>query len=424
VVGANAAWLVGCRIGADLMSFALFLVVSRRFGPDGLGVYAYGFAIAGVIYALTTSGIEEYGIREYARRVHDRTAEAAASRSELMSDLVGAQCCIAVAALGLLAVYLLLTQPSTATLMVVLSLSLYQIGSAFSGTLFIPAMAAQRMVEPALAEFLCRAAAFTVAGGLILGGAAELHVALTAFACAGAAMAAVAARSAYRRGVRLRARASVATLGKSLRELWPFALVNTFNQLFTRIGVIALALLVSEAAAGVYATGLKLVETVLMPIAYMCVAAYPRLSQAYARDSDFANVSRGVLSVGIALTAVAACGLYVVAPPLLVPVFGGGFKGAEPLIAAMAGLAAVQGVELVLGRLLLAGNRHIVRAAALCAGAVACVVITVAVTPRYGAYGALSVAVSAYVLVCALYALNLRDVLRRVVVAPPRGSMA
>jgi O-antigen/teichoic acid export membrane protein len=217
---------------------------------------------------------------------------------------------------------------------------------------------------------------------------------------------------------------SLATLGGSLRELWPFALVNTFNQLFTRIGVIALALLASEAAAGVYATGLKLVETLLMPIAYLCVAAYPRLSQSYARESDFASVSRGVLRLGIALTAAAAVGLYFVAPPLLVPVFGGGFEGAEPLIAAMAALAAVQGVELVLGRLLRAGHRQIVRAASLCAGAVACVVATVAATPRYGAYGALFVAVSAYALVCALYALNLRDVLRRAAVAAPKGMVA
>jgi O-antigen/teichoic acid export membrane protein len=280
------------------------------------------------------------------------------------------------------------------------------------------------MVEPALVEFLCRAAAFVIAGGLILGVAAELHMALTVFAGAGAAMAIIAARSAYRRGVRLRPRASWSSFGKSLRELWPFALVNTCNQLFTRIGVIALALLVSEAAAGVYATGLKLVETLLMPIAYLCVAAYPRLSQAYSCESEFANVSRGVLQRGVGLTAAAALGLYVLAPALLVPVFGSGFSGAEPLVAAMAALVAVQGVELVLGRLLLAGNRHILRAAAVCAGAVVCVAVTVAAAPRYGGYGALSVAVSAYVLVCALYAFNLRDVLRRVVLASPRGSIA
>jgi O-antigen/teichoic acid export membrane protein len=424
VVGANAMWLVGCRVGADLLSLALFLIVSRRFGPEGLGVYAYGFAIAGVIYAITASGIEEYGTREYARRLHERTAEAAVHRSALLSDLVGVQSCIAAAAVAALALYLFLTHASGATIAIVAALSAYQIGSAFSGTLFIPAMAAQRMVEPAVVELLCRAAAFTVAGAMILIGAVQLHAALVVFAFAGAAMAAVAARSAYRRGATLRPRASIAALVQSIRQLWSFALVNVCNQLFTRIGVIALALLVSEAAAGVYATGLKLVETLLLPIAYMCVAAYPRLSQAYARDSEFAAVTRQVLWSGALLAAAAAFGLYVIAPLLLVPIFGPRFEGAQPLIAAMGALVVVQGVELVLGRLLLARNRHVIRAASLCSGAAVCIGVTIVATPRYGGYGALTVAVIAYVLVCMLYTVNLRDVLRRSVLTAARGIVA
>lgn len=87
-LGSNAIWLLGCRVLADLLNFALFLVVSRRFGPEGMGVYAYGFAIASFVYAAITLGIDEYGIREYTRRPpHER--------GRLMSDLLGAQVCIA-----------------------------------------------------------------------------------------------------------------------------------------------------------------------------------------------------------------------------------------------------------------------------------------------------------------------------------------
>ena len=78
----NASWLLACRVGADLLNFVLFLIVSRHFGPPGMGVYAYGFAIAGFVYSATTLGIDEYGIREYARRPAD-------GRAALLADLLG-----------------------------------------------------------------------------------------------------------------------------------------------------------------------------------------------------------------------------------------------------------------------------------------------------------------------------------------------
>lgn len=420
---ANAAWLLGCRVGADLLSFALFLIVSRRFGPEGLGAYAYGFAIAGVIYAATTSGIEEYGVREFARRVGDAQPDAAAQRSRLISNLVGTQACVAAAALAALAAYLALTQPSGATLTIVVALSVYQIGSAFAGTLFAPAMAAQQMMEPAVIELLCRVAAFAAAGALILIGNAPLYAALSVFAPAGALMAALAARSARVRGVRLRPRASREVLREGVRELWPFALVNLGNQLFTRIGVIVLSLQASAAAAGVYATGLKLVETLCLPIVFMGVAAYPQLSQAYVGEGRFADVARRVLVWGLALTLAAAIAMYAIVPSLVTPMLGPRFEGAQPVVAAMAALLAVQGVEVVLGRLLLAANQHRARAAALAVGAALCIAATIAATPVFGVYGALSAAVGAYLFVNMLYALRLRDPLRRGdLTAPPLHS--
>ncbi len=56
-----------CRISADVLNFLLFLVVSRRFGPEGMGEYGYGFALAGLVYYAATLGIDEYGVREYSR---------------------------------------------------------------------------------------------------------------------------------------------------------------------------------------------------------------------------------------------------------------------------------------------------------------------------------------------------------------------
>lgn len=409
--GANAVWLLGCRVGADLLSFALFLIVSRRFGPEGLGAYAYGFAIAGIVYAFTTSGIEEYGIREYARRLQSDGGDVAA-RSRLMSDVLGAQLCLAALVLAALAIYLLLTRPSSDALAIVLTMCTYQVGSAFAGTLFVPAMAEQRMHEPALTELLCRAGAFVAVGAAILIVEQPLADAVLGFAFAGPMMALIGARSTMSRGLQLRPRVTRAAMREGARTLWSFASVNALNQLFTRIGVIALTLQVSSAAAGVYATGLKLVETMLLPIVFMGVAAYPRLSQAYASNADFDMRARRLLLLGLALALPASFALFFVVPHLLVPVLGERFDGAQPVIAAMAALLFVQAGEAMFGRVLLSANRHVERAAALGIGSALCVATTLLATPRFGAAGALSVAVSAYLLVNVLYALNVRRALR------------
>jgi O-antigen/teichoic acid export membrane protein len=69
----NAFWLSLCRISTDILSFVLFAVISRAFGPSGTGEYSYAFAIATLVALTSTAGFEDYGIRQYARAdEHDR----------------------------------------------------------------------------------------------------------------------------------------------------------------------------------------------------------------------------------------------------------------------------------------------------------------------------------------------------------------
>ena len=66
VVIRNTVWLSVCRIAADLSGLVLFTVISRRYGPMGTGEYSYAFALGAFIAILATSGIEQYGVRQYA----------------------------------------------------------------------------------------------------------------------------------------------------------------------------------------------------------------------------------------------------------------------------------------------------------------------------------------------------------------------
>lgn len=404
--GRNAFALLACRIGADLLNFLLFLVVSRRFGPEGMGEYGYGFALAGLVYYAATLGIDEYGVREYARLPAER-------RPALISNLLGAQVCIAVVVILLLLGYLAITRPTPHMLAIIACMTIYQMGAAFSATLFVPAMAEQQMLSPAIINLLGRGSAFVVTGVLIWVFDWSLYAASMAFAGGGLLMLVLALRSAALFKARLRPNLNPAIVLDGARMLWSFAAVGLLGQLLNRIGVIALSLQVGEAAAGIYTTGLKLVEVACLPLVFIGVAAYPRLCLAFAHPAGFLRLTRQGLAIGIALALVLAAAMYFAVPPLLVPVLGERFAGAESIIAAMAAIVLVQGIEIVLGRLMLAANLNVARAVRITLGTIVCVLLTVVFTPLFGIGATIAALVGSYLLVDLLYFGNLLGTLRR-----------
>lgn len=409
--GRNALVLLACRLGADLLNFLLFLVVSRSFGPEGMGEYGYAFALAGLVYYAATLGIDEYGVREYTYRVRER-------RPGLISDLLGAQVCIALVVIVILIGYLRVTQPPPDTLAIIVSMTIYQLGAAFSATLFVPAMAEQQMMPPAFINLLGRGSAFVVTGLLIWGFDCSLRQASLAFAGGGLLMFALALRSARSFNVRLWPNLSARVVIEGTHALWSFAAVGLLGQLLNRIGVIALSLQIGQAAAGIYTTGLKLVEVACLPLVFLGVAAYPRLCQAFASAAAFHKLVRQAVLVGVLLAFVLALAMYLAVPPLLVPVLGERFAGTEAVIATMAAIVFAQGIEIVLGRLMLAANLNVARALRITLGTILCVVLTVAFTPTFGIEAAIVALVCSYLLVDGLYSGSLFGSLRRRNYAP------
>ena len=406
LMGRNAVSLLACRVGADLLNFLLFLVVSRRFGPEGMGEYGYGFALASLVYYAATLGIDEYGIREYTRCSPER-------RPTLISDLLGAQVCITIAVIAVLGGYLWVTQPTPQVLAIIVGMTLYQLGAAFSATLFVPAMAEQQMMPPAFINLLGRGSAFVSTGLLIWLFDFSLHVASVAFAAGGLLMFVLAVRSAASFKARLRPNLSAKVVREGVRTLWSFAAVGLLGQLLNRIGVIALSLQVGSAAAGIYTTGLKLVEVACLPLVFIGVAAYPRLCHVFADPPGFKKLTRQAVIVGGLLAALLALAMYVAVPPLLVPILGARFAGAETVVAAMALIVLAQGAEIVLGRLMLAANLNVARALRITLGAFVCVLLTVTLTPAFGIEATIAALVCSYLLVDALYSGSLFSSLRR-----------
>jgi O-antigen/teichoic acid export membrane protein len=391
--GRNALWLTGCRLSGDVLNLLLFVLISRSFGPAGAGAYSYGFAVATFAFVIGCLGIEEYGLRQYARMDE-------AGRPVFLGELLGTQTLMVGLAVLAVAAYLALTAPTPATLLMVCALGIYQITASVVATLFIPAMAAQRMLWPALAELCARAIAFSIAGYAIGVAHASLAHALLGYPLAALVWLVVALRALRRFAPAARVQVSVPAARRIVGILWSFALLEIFAQLFARIGVISLSLSVGDAAAGVFATGLRLIEVALMPLSFLGVAAYPRLSRLFAADLPaFRRSAVDLMWLMLLGGGLAAWGLYFVAPPLLVPVLGERFAGAETWIQTMVVFALVQAIEVCLGRILLSADRQIANAAFVAVGAILSLLLNICWVPRFGVGGAIYAGAAAYALI-------------------------
>ena len=393
----NAAWLLGCRISGDFLNLLLFVLISRVFGPAGVGEYAYCFAVVGFIWVIGNLGIDDYGLREYMRIEPS-------NRSRFIAELLGTQVVMVGATVAGTVVYLLFTKPSAAMLGSMGSIAFYQACLALSTALFIPAMSQQFMMGRALVDLTCRGAAFVYAGAAIYIWHASIPQALLGYLLAGVLLMAFSRASAERLGCTVRIWISGNALRATVGVLWSFAAVEVLGQLFTRVGVIVLTLKASEAAAGLYATGLRVIEVGLMPLAFMGLAAYPQLSRLFVEDrAAFQRSARdfiwGVLVAGIVL----AWGLYFVAPALLVPVLGNKYAGSQPVMQAMAALAVIQAVEVGIGRVLFAAHQQVARALAIFLGAAAALALNLALVPRFSVNGAIAAGVLSFGVINVVY---------------------
>jgi O-antigen/teichoic acid export membrane protein len=191
--------------------------------------------------------------------------------------------------------------------------------------------------------------------------------------------------------------------------MWSFASVDLMGHLLARASVIALALLVNEEAAGLYATGVKLIEAACLPLLFLSTAAYPGLCKAHRLHRiEFVAVTRRLLWFNVFAAGAIAASMYWLVPQLLVPVFGERYAGTELIIASMALIAFGQAVELMPGRILFAANQHISRAVLVAGAALLGVALNVVFILRWGLSGAIAATSITYVVLWLLYQQALR----------------
>ncbi len=389
----NAFWLSFGRIGADLLSFVLFAAISRIFGPSGTGEYSYAFAIATLIALTSTAGFEEYGIRQYARA-------APHERAQLWQDILSTQCVQLLIGISALAIFLLSSDQRGGALIVILELTIYVVGWMISHTFFVPALASQAMMRPALTDLTCRATAIIYALAMTLTPHPSLPWLLAGFPLAGVVLAALALHSAVQHKVSLRLARHWRGVFVTWRGTSAFAGSEALNQFYARADVLLIAYFLGNASVGLYATDIKFVEVGILPLVLLGTAAYPLLSTHAARDQvAFGHSARDFTRIVFFFSGWLAVAIYFLIPLLLVPLFGAKFAPAVTWLPWFALFAALKAWEVAFYRLLYAVRRQLFYCGSLLVGTVLIVILNFQLIPRHGILGAIGAAIASILVV-------------------------
>jgi O-antigen/teichoic acid export membrane protein len=400
----NAFWLTTGRVTGDVASFALFVAISRSFGPATSGEYSFAFALASFLAFLACAGFDECGTSLYARAT-DETA-----RRRLWADILTTQCVQLLCAVLCFALFVALTGGLRARPSVIVELSVLLTCQYLARTFFIPSMASQSMKAPALADFACRFGAIAFALASIWTGQRSLPALLVGFPAAGVLLVVLAVRNAAAHGVSFRLHGDLKRIAQTLRSTSTFTGCELLGQFYARTDFLLIAFLLGNADVGLYATNMKFVEYGVLPLFLLGIAAYPSLTRAAAFDpAAFRGSVRELARLMFFLAGWLAVGLFCLVPLLITPIFGAPFAPAADILPWFAGLALLKGGEGTIYRVAYAVRRPSIYLIAMLVGTGLTIALNLVLIPRLGLVGAVIAAMASVGVVILICAVQLRS---------------
>jgi O-antigen/teichoic acid export membrane protein len=392
----NASFLTVTRLAGDGLGFLFFILLSRRLGPEGIGQYAFGLAAALLVYSWMIFGLDDLSIRESARM-------APQGRKQFLGQMLGVQMCLMAIVLVTFGGFFLLDWKARPMILVSLILSGYYIALGVAQVLFTPAFSQQQVLFQSLAEVLSRAGVMTVAIALLALGNVSLPLALLPFPLGGIVLVVCGLWSARHYNGGLSLSLSWKEIRGAVELAWPFGVAAILFTLQVRVSYLVLGTIGGSTATGIYASGIKFVETGVIPLNYLAMAAFPILSRAHAGRSDqFNMVVNRLFRVSLAGGALLSWFLVFVLPELIVPVFGPRFSSTRLMLPLVGVLGVILALDIPLNRVLIASGLQKLNVVFMLLGVLANTAVALLLVPIAGVFGAVAGTICGQTLVTAL----------------------
>lgn len=338
---ASAMLLAGFRIAADLAQLLFYVALSRTFGAQGLGLYAYGMALTAAVFALPAYTLATCIIRSGSAS-HDSYARLWPAMVRLSALGLGA------ATLGVVLFACLLPTSEAVAILVIGSGQLFY----YAAEIYrVPFAVSEQLGRIAFAELAYKGAIAAVGVGLMLGNAHFLLV-LGAFPISGLVYFLLV--RALSRPLQPVSGHAPAALLPALRAAAPFFAAIVVETPLYRQYPVLLSWLGSIAQAGLFGAAFKPVEAGLLCLAYLDMALLPTLTRMGASGGEaHARLFRQAVALAMAVALAGAATGILIAPGFIDLLFGPAFASAVPALRVLcAGMVAGSLKRLMLTRLI------------------------------------------------------------------------
>ncbi|MFW9929301.1 MAG: oligosaccharide flippase family protein [Candidatus Thorarchaeota archaeon] len=378
----NAGWLTIIRAVADFSGLILYVVLSRYYGPEGIGIYAFGYSIALIAFNIILFGFDDFGIREC-------SYVSAEARRVLIGKIVSIQLLLLVIVLGLFSLYLIIAAPSIGDIIVLFSLLVNLILLAFSKVFFIPSNAQQAMVFPGLAELLIRlltVAAVSIATILFK---LPLHIAIIPYSLSGVLLLLISFKSLKKYNKSFKLYYNRQEFISLVKTVWPFSASLLIYPIYVRAGIIILTFIMGSVAAGIYAPPQKVFDVGVQPLVLFCYSVYPVLSKYFKQNYEkFEDSTEKYFRAIFIIAAILLWGIYFLTPLVIVPLLGVEFKESIILVKYFAIATFLYSFSIGFQRLFLVSNLQLVRTKYQLIALIVNLVLDFLLIPFYGPKGA------------------------------------
>jgi O-antigen/teichoic acid export membrane protein len=347
----NAGYRTIADVGSKIISIALYVVMARRLGEAGFGVFTFSLSFVTLVTTLGDFGQDRILTREVAR---DRNA-----LTDYLGNTLGLKLSLATPALGLALVFLILSGTEEETQLTVVLLGIAVIAELLMSTEFSVFQAFERMAPLPIVLISQRLVTAVVGIIALLNGAGV--VAVATIYLIGAIFALLLSTIFLVRLEKPELTVDRSRWWPLMKAAIPVGLAGVFATVLFRVDTAMLAAFDTPEVVGNYGAAYRLLETTLFLSWSIGAAVYPVFSR-LSRSSQppIARLYERSLQLVVALTLPLAVGAAVLAEPLIDLLYTSEFSQAADALALLAPAIALFPIAYITGYLLVSQDRQIV----------------------------------------------------------------
>jgi O-antigen/teichoic acid export membrane protein len=336
----NTVYSVVSRIFADVVFLGFYILISRRFGREGIGLYSFALAFSALFFTAADYGLSQYLVKEYSR---NRT-----QLKKQFGNLLTIKLLFSVFATGLMFLFAPLFHMGPHELQILGIVGFAQFSYRFGDFLIAVFAAHEDISKIAFSEIVLKVSIFVI-GVTLFVLKVPFEMVLLSLPISGAIYIALIGFKLVREYGKFDLMPQRATLLKTLKGALPFFLITALATFYFRMNPILLNFFQSYKDCGIYAAPYKIAEIFAIFVTFFRNALFPALSRLYA-ESDIAhrnlysNALRYILLIFLPISML----LFLTADKIVILLFGPEFSESAPVLQILCLFIVFSGMRQVL----------------------------------------------------------------------------